>query len=247
MTEKILAKVEGRPITESQLAALYQSLGQNAAQFQGEEGKQRLVEELINQELFLLEALEKNVEETEAFQKELAFAKENMLKQFSIRQLLESVEVSEEEMKDFYEQNQDRFEKGEEVTASHILVKTEDEAKAARERVVGGEAFGDVAQDVSTCPSKERGGDLGAFSKGRMVPEFEQAAFDMEVDEISEPVKTQFGYHIIKVTDKSDASKLSYDETKGEIRQRLTVEKQNKVYLDKVEALKGAYDVEIVE
>jgi peptidyl-prolyl cis-trans isomerase C len=170
-----------------------------------------------------------------------------MLKQFSIRQLLESVEVSEEEMKDFYEQNQDRFEKGEEVTASHILVKTEDEAKAARERVVGGEAFGDVAQDVSTCPSKERGGDLGAFSKGRMVPEFEQVAFDMEVDEISEPVKTQFGYHIIKVTDKSDASKLSYDETKGEIRQRLTVEKQNKVYLDKVEALKGAYDVEIVE
>ena len=88
------------------------------------------------------------------------------------------------------------------VRASHILVKTESDAKLMRSYVEKGLPLEDVAAGFSQCPSKHNGGDLGYFRRGKMVKEFENAAFSMEKGEISEPVKTQFGCHIIKVTDK---------------------------------------------
>ena len=90
------------------------------------------------------------------------------------------------------------------VKASHLLVRTEDEAKQLREEILSGKAFEDVAAEVSLCPSGANGGDLGFFGKGQMVKEFEDAAFSMEIGEISEPVQTQFGWHLIKLTDKKD-------------------------------------------
>lgn len=90
------------------------------------------------------------------------------------------------------------------VKASHLLVKTEDEAKKLREEIVNGKDFAQVAMEVSLCPSSRNGGDLGYFSKGQMVKEFEDAAFSMEVGEVSNPIKTQFGYHLIYLTDKKD-------------------------------------------
>tara|TARA_Y100000310_G_C20703745_1_gene832625 strand:- start:5886 stop:6167 length:282 start_codon:yes stop_codon:yes gene_type:complete len=87
------------------------------------------------------------------------------------------------------------------INASHILVKTETEAKTAYYDVTHGKDFGEVAQTISQCPSKKNGGNLGWFRKGQMVKEFEQAAFAMEKGEISKPVQTQFGWHIIKVED----------------------------------------------
>lgn len=88
-----------------------------------------------------------------------------------------------------------------EVRASHILVGSEQEAKDLKTRVDSGEDFGQLAQQYSQCPSGRSGGDLGFFGKGMMVPEFEQAAFASNVNEVSNPVKTQFGYHLIKVTE----------------------------------------------
>ena len=87
------------------------------------------------------------------------------------------------------------------VNASHILVDTESEANVARYDVTNGKDFGEVAREKSKCPSKKNGGSLGWFGRGQMVKEFEQAAFSMEKGEISKPVKTQFGWHIIKVDD----------------------------------------------
>ncbi len=84
------------------------------------------------------------------------------------------------------------------VHCAHILVKTETEAKAAKARLDKGEKFGAVAQQVSLCPSGKKGGDLGTFTRGKMVKEFEKAAFALEKGQVSCPVKTQFGYHIIK-------------------------------------------------
>ena len=87
------------------------------------------------------------------------------------------------------------------VRASHILVSTEQEALDLKKIIDGGEDFGKVAQQHSQCPSGRKGGDLGFFGKGMMVPEFETAAFNSQVNEVSAPVKTQFGYHLIKVTE----------------------------------------------
>lgn len=90
------------------------------------------------------------------------------------------------------------------VKASHLLVKTEEEALKLKEEIAAGKDFAKVAQEVSLCPSGQNGGDLGYFTKGQMVKEFEDAAFSMEVGEVSAPIKTQFGYHLIYLTDKKD-------------------------------------------
>jgi len=84
------------------------------------------------------------------------------------------------------------------VHCCHILVKTETEAKAVKARLDKGEKFGAVAQQVSLCPSAKKGGDLGTFTRGKMVKEFEKAAFELQKGQVSGPVKTKFGYHIIK-------------------------------------------------
>ncbi|MCW4010978.1 MAG: peptidylprolyl isomerase [Candidatus Bathyarchaeota archaeon] len=87
------------------------------------------------------------------------------------------------------------------VRCAHILVKTQTEAKAVQDRLAKGEAFTAIAKQVSLCPSGKKGGDLGKFGRGQMVKEFETAAFKLQKGEVSEPVKTQFGYHIIKRLD----------------------------------------------
>lgn len=90
------------------------------------------------------------------------------------------------------------------VKASHLLVKTEEEAVKLRSEILAGKDFAQVASEVSLCPSGANGGDLGFFGRGQMVPEFETACFSMEIGDISEPIRTQFGWHLIKLTDKKD-------------------------------------------
>ena len=90
------------------------------------------------------------------------------------------------------------------VRASHILVKTEEEALKLKEEIENGKSFAQIAKEVSLCPSGQNGGDLGYFTKGQMVKPFEDAAFSMKTGEISNPVQTQFGYHLIQLTDKKD-------------------------------------------
>lgn len=91
----------------------------------------------------------------------------------------------------------------EEIKASHILVETQEEAVNLKEEILSGKAFEDVAAENSLCPSGANGGDLGFFGRGQMVSEFENAAFDLKVGELSDPVKTNFGWHLIMVTDKN--------------------------------------------
>ncbi len=88
------------------------------------------------------------------------------------------------------------------IRASHILVEKHPKAEEVLQRIKNGESFQDIAKECSTCPSRKNGGDLGFFGKGQMVKEFERAAFKLKKDEVSDIVKTQFGYHIIKLTDK---------------------------------------------
>ena len=90
------------------------------------------------------------------------------------------------------------------VKASHLLVKTEEEALKLKEEIAAGKEFAQAAMEVSLCPSGQNGGDLGYFTKGQMVKEFENAAFSMEIGEVSNPIRTQFGYHLIYLTDKKD-------------------------------------------
>lgn len=143
---------------------------------------------------------------TEDFLKE-ALRKEILIDKFLAIQSeeIDKLEPTDEELKALYEDKKTMFDT---VQASHILVDEEKLAKEIKQKIDNGEDFAELAKEYSTCPSSEYGGDLGYFAKGEMVAEFSDVAFNMEIGQISEPVKSKFGYHIIKLTDK----KNSYDD-----------------------------------
>jgi len=147
------------------------------------------------------------------------------------------VQVTEQEAKDFYNSNQDKFAQPEMAHARHILIAAKEaEPKADKDRkraklvqikkqLKDGADFGDLAKQFSDCPSKERGGDLGFFPRGQMVKAFDQAAFKMMPGDISDIVETEFGYHLIKLEEKKPAKTVSFDEAKAKITAYLTQEK----------------------
>lgn len=128
------------------------------------------------------------------------------------------------------------------IRAAHILVEEEEQANELLAAIEGGADFHELASANSKCPSGSRGGDLGDFGRGQMVPEFEQAAFALNIGEISGVVKTQFGYHLIKLLDKKDV--VPFTDVKGQIQQYLTSKKQNEMYSNFTQGLKSKYTVE---
>ncbi|MGP4061953.1 peptidylprolyl isomerase [Halobacillus sp. H74] len=132
----------------------------------------------------------------------------------------EDIEISEEEMKNYYERMKT------EVQASHILVSDEETAKEVKQKLEDGEDFASLASEYSSDGSAQQGGKLGWFGPGEMAAEFEDAAYSLEAGEVSDPVQTQFGFHIIKVTDKRDAEDVeSYEDAKEEIKRTLISQK----------------------
>lgn len=246
--EKVLAKVSNETITEADLDHMLKNMNPQMAQtFQGEEGRKTLLAELVNQKLFYLEAVENNIEENPQFQQEFAMLKENFITQFAIQSLINSAGVTHDELESYYNDNKASFIAPPKVSASHILVASEAEANDIKSRIDSGESFEALAKECSTCPSKERGGDLGSFGKGQMVPEFEDAAFGMEQGAVSAPVKTQFGYHIIKLNDKEDEKPLEFEEVRSNLLRTMMAERQHSLYQQHVSDLKEKYSVEIPE
>lgn len=246
MENKVLAIVQGREITESDLEFLLKGLPpQQAMQFNSEAGRKQLLQELINQEVLYLDAKEKGLDKSEDYINELEKVSENLLKQYAVRELLNKVVVNDEEASEYYNTHKDQFKAEESVKASHILVDTIESANEILEEIKGGLSFEEAAEKHSKCPSKERGGDLGSFTKGKMVPEFETAAFEMNIGDLSEPVKTQFGYHIIKVDDKQEESIRPIEEVIHQIKQQLVAMKQNNIYLEETKKLSEKYSIEV--
>lgn len=166
-----------------------------------------------------------------------------------IRALLApNVEVTDEEVRTFFDSNSHLFAQQEMVRARHILVKTEDEAKALRQQLVDGADFAELAQQHSTdTGSAVRGGDLGWFGRGVMVEPFEKAAFALEVGEISEPVETSFGYHLILVEEKEQAKEAELtDDIAATIRNALIDEKIQQQLGTWLQTLRIQADVEVL-
>jgi len=243
---RVIAHVDNRPVTEMDIEFLLHTIGhERASQFQTEEGRQQLLDELINQELFYSDAIEHGLHETSAFMRELERMTVNLVKQFAIRAFLDQVEVDEEEVRKVYDENPQQFAGKEQMRAAHILVPTVEEALNIKGELAAGMSFEEAALKYSSCPSKNNGGDLSYFSKGQMVPEFEMACFDGKVGDITDPVATQFGYHIIHILDKKEATTMDFEEVKGPLHQQVLVQKQNRLFYDKVKELRGKYEIKI--
>ena len=256
MEKKVLATVGEKEITNIDIENALKSLDPyQAMQFKTEEGKKHLLNDLVNQELFFLDAKEEKLDEEEIFKLEMKKIEENVLKQFAINKVLSTVNnyyisneknnlkvLTEDEKVKFFEANKSSFSKPESATAKHILVDSDEKAKEILAQIKSEEiSFEDAALKHSSCPSKDMGGDLGTFGRGQMVPEFEEAVFSMAKGEVSEPVKTQFGYHIIKLEDLQESTESTFDEVKAEVEKSLLYQKQNEVYGNKINALNAKY------
>lgn len=235
---KVLAKVKDYEITEQMLDETIEALRtQQHINITTDEQKQDLLDELIARQLVVEDAIESGLTETDEFKKlyrEFVF-------QHSIGQMFKTINVTDAECEAYYNENQEQF-KDEMVRAAHILVEEEEQAKELLAAIENGADFHELASANSTCPSRERGGDLGDFGRGQMVPEFEQAAFALNIGEVSGVVKSQFGYHLIKLLDRKDV--VPFTDVKGQIQQYLTSKKQNEMYSQFTEGLKSKYDVE---
>lgn len=243
MERKVLATVGSKEITNLDIESALQSLDPyQAMHFNNDQGKKQLLDDLVNQELFYMEAKEQELHNEDTFKAEMQRVQENMLKQYAMNKVLSSVTLTEEEKKAFFDANKDKFAKPETASAKHILVDTEDKASELLNKINAGElSFEDAASQHSTCPSKDAGGDLGSFPRGQMVPEFEEAVFSMDKDEVRGPVQTQFGYHLIKLNNREEGGASEYEEVKNEIEKTLMYQKQSEVYANKINDLKTKF------
>lgn len=169
---------------------------------------------------------------------------------------VKSISVPENEVKDYYDANPKMFQRPEEVRASHILIKVEEKAdektksKARKDleelqkKLLKGEDFSKIAKEYSQGPSASKGGDLGFFRRGQMVPPFEKAAFALKPGQVSDIVVTRFGYHLIKVTDRKPGKTFSYPEVKEKLSEFLKERKVGKAVESHVEELKKGAKVE---
>lgn len=244
---KILASVSGYSITEEDVARFIAAMGERGAAYNTPEGQKLVLEELIAQKLFLADAKKSLLEYEDGFKKRLADIKDRLLVDYAMEKLLGKITVNDADVKKYYDEHQNEMKSGESVSASHILVDDEAVATELLEKIRAGEVtFEDAARANSTCPSKENGGSLGTFGRGQMVPEFDKAVFEMNVGEISEaPVKTQFGFHLIRLDKKNEAKPLDYSTVRDELYGMLLNEKKRKAYESKINQLKIMYPVDM--
>lgn len=250
-TDPVIAKGKGIKITKNDLLDGFNSLPEWARQgFQGKEGKERLLDEIIKRELLYQEAKKRGIEKDKDVKARIEeFRKMSLITVLLKKEIEEKARmVEDKEVKEFYDKNLQEFISGEEVEVSHILVSTEEEAKKLLVRIKKGENFSKLAKSFSKDPgSAGKGGKLGFIKRRQMVPEFEQVAFNLKKGEISNLVKTQFGYHIIKVTARKEGEKSDYANVKDTIKRRLMMEKQKNLFDSLIEKLKKKGKIEINE
>ena len=249
---KTLVTVNGKAITQEDVNTELMSATQGRANQipadRLETFKKQVLQQLIAKEVIFDEAKKSGILNSEEYKKEYNRLVNRMKKELAVqvwqKKLLDSIKISNKELKDYYNKNKAEFQEKEAVHARHILVKTEDEAKKIIDQLKGlhgeklKEKFIELAKKESTGPSGPKGGDLGYFSQGQMVPAFNDKVFSMKKGTVTlQPVKTQFGYHVIYVEDKKPAMTRSFDEVKTFIEQRLKMEKFKKVFKEKMDEL----------
>ena len=251
---KVLATVGSDKVTQADLDQALNALDpQRRMVYGSEEGQRQLVENLVDFKVFTRSGREQNLQNTEKYKKAMADFEERLLFTLATEKVLDEAAkkpVSDADAQKFYNEHQEIFKVPAAIRASHILIradknmpkKDQDAAqkKAAdllREIETGKVTFEDAAKNHSADGTRSRGGDLGFFTKGQMVPPFEKAAFALKKGQMtSKPVKSEFGWHIIKVTDTRDASIRAFADVKEDIKADLTRERQ-------VEAVKKERDV----
>ena len=203
------------------------------------DGKKELLDTMIVREIIMQQAKKDGLDKSPEVAAKMEELRQRVIVEaFLKKKIEEQANISDADLRKFYDENKDKFNTSEQVRASHILVKSEAEARDILAQIKKGGNFEELAKKYSIDSAKSRGGDLGWFGKGSMIPDFEKVVFGMKVGDISEIVKTQYGYHIIKLTGKRPAGMRSFDEAKELIKQKLLPEKQQQIFAKLKEELK---------
>jgi peptidyl-prolyl cis-trans isomerase C len=240
---KVLATIDGEKITLEEFNKELDRIPANMKMLVlTQSGKQSFLDRYVVKRLLLEEAKKESIEKDKEFQERANDIREQLLIESLLKKkVTTNINPSEQELKDYYEKNKDKFKTGQEVDTRQILVKTEKEAREVRAKLDKGEDFADLAKRYSIDPSaKATGGAIGFHAKGSLLPEYEAVAFKLtKVGQISPPVKTQLGYHIIQLQGVKPPAFTPYEEVKEFIKQRIVQEKQNEVLEKYVSDLKS--------
>jgi peptidyl-prolyl cis-trans isomerase C len=215
-----------------------------------ESGKKSFLDRLIMKKLLLIEANKEKIDNEKEFQTKLLDIKEQLqIESLLKKKIASNAQLNDEELKKYYDANKDKFKKEKEVNTRHILLKTEEEAKQIKEKLQNGEDFVELAKKFSIDPNaKTTGGELGFFPKGSLLPEYEDVAFKLaRVGQVSGIVKSQYGYHIIRLEGAKPPTFVAFDEVKDFIKQQLAQEKQKELIEKYIEDLKKNAKITINE
>lgn len=241
--DKVVAKVNGNTITEADMRFANAEIGAQLGDIPENVKRRALAEYLIDNALFAEAAIAAKIAADPAFEEQMQYVRRRLLREQYFEKQLKGA-ISEADAKKIYDQRVAQLKSEDEVAARHILVDTEEKAKEILAKIKAGGDFAALAKENSTdTGSKEQGGFLGYFGRGQMVPEFEKAAFTMIKGQVSEPVKTNFGWHIIKLEDRRRKPPPSFDDVKETILNSLAVLKAQEV----VAALRKKADVEYLD
>lgn len=227
---KVLAKVNGVEITEEDLKIAMDDLGAGIPrQLEGKARESYVLDFLVDEQLVVQKAQADKLAETPEFSKKLAYLRDKALMEILLGNVAKSA-ATEAAIKQTYEEAAKNQKPDTEYHAHHILVATEDDAKKALTRVKGGEDFGKVADEVSKDPGS-KGGDLGWFTRDRMVPEFGDAVAKMKPGQISDPIKSQFGWHIVKLDESRPKTFPPLDQVRDQVARYVVQKAQSELVL----------------
>jgi len=215
-SDPVIARVNGVDIKQSDLALAEEDVGADMQAASPEAKREHLISYLADIIMVTQAADKKNLADNPDFKRRLAFLRSKLLMGYELQEEAKTA-LTDEALKQTYDEAVKSMSGQEEVRARHILVEGEDEAKAIIEQLKGGADFAKLAKEKSKDPGAAEGGDLGYFTKDQMVPEFADVAFKMYPGQLSNPVKTQFGWHVIKVEDKRIKQPPEFEKVKDQI------------------------------
>jgi len=248
---KVLATIDGEKVTLQEFNKELDKIPMNMKMLvASESGKKNYLDRLVVKKLLLKEASKAKIESDKEFQERVNDIKEQLLIETLLKKKITAdTQMSEDDLKKYYEEHKEEFKKDREINTRHILLKTEEEAKQVQGKLQKGEDFTELAKKYSIDPNvRTTGGEIGFQPKGSLIPEYENASFKLiKVGQVSGIVKTQFGYHIIRLEGVKPPSYVPFEEVKDFIKQKNAQEKQKEVLEKYIEELKKNAKITIDE
>lgn len=246
--EPWVAKINDKTITVEEFNSKWESVPpQYKYQYGlfGEEGKERLLDTLIKNELLYQESVKRGLDKKDEVRQRIEDIRRQIIAEQLLMDEMKKIEISDTDVINYYNSHKEEFGEPEKVRVRHILVKSETEVSSIEEKLNKGENFAKLAQEYSIDPgTKDKGGELGFFSRGQMGPEFEEAAFALKIGERSKSVKTVYGFHIIELEERKEATEKAFGEVREEVKNTALQERQKSRFEQLINGLYGKAKIE---